>query len=162
MINSIFPGSFDPITLGHMDIIKRASLIFDKLIIGISFNTSIDNSLFSKHERLYMVTQELRDYNLCNVKVKIFTTLLIDFIKSENIYTIVRGVRNTQDLEYEFQMFGINQNMLKHMDMVLLPSIPSTKHISSTLVKEIARLGGDLHGLVSSQVGDKLKKIYNI
>jgi pantetheine-phosphate adenylyltransferase len=155
---AIYPGTFDPITFGHLDIIKRASLLFDKLIVA-SAKDSNKNPLFSLDERVELINQEIHDNKLQDkVIVMKFEGLLVDFAKKNQAQIIIRGLRAVSDFEYEFQMFGMNSKLEPSIQTIFLPASENHHFIASKLVKEIARLGGDISKFVSSNVLVALKQ----
>ncbi|MDZ5762132.1 Phosphopantetheine adenylyltransferase [Candidatus Cyrtobacter comes] len=149
----IYPGTFDPITLGHLDIIKRASRIFSSVTIGVAQDTR-KNTIFSLEERVRMIEQEVA--HIKNVEVIGFTGLLVDFARKNDVHTMVRGLRAVSDFEYEFQLAYVNRKMNHKIDTVFLPSTEEGHFISSSFAREIARLGGDLSQLVSVNVANML------
>jgi len=158
---AIYPGTFDPITFGHLDIIKRASLLFDKLIVA-SAKDSNKNPLFSLDERFELINQEIYANKLQDkVTVMKFEGLLVDFAKKNQAQIIIRGLRAVSDFEYEFQMFGMNSKLEPSIQTIFLPASENHHFIASKLVKEIARLGGDISQFVSSDVLTALKKKIN-
>jgi pantetheine-phosphate adenylyltransferase len=154
---AVYPGTFDPLTLGHLDIIKRSSSIFDKLIIAVAANPS-KNPLFSTEERVDMVQDEVDSNELSNVEVKLFSGLLVDFVKQEHATLIVRGLRAVADFEYEFQMSFINRTLDSSIETIFVPATENVHFISSSFVKEITRLNGNTQNLVPSKVQNKLIK----
>ncbi|WPX97209.1 pantetheine-phosphate adenylyltransferase [Candidatus Bandiella euplotis] len=152
---AIYPGTFDPITLGHLDVIKRSSLIFGKLIIAVAANPS-KTPLFSVEERKGMIKEELFYHGLKNVEVKLFDGLLVEFVKKEGAVIIVRGLRAVTDFEYEFQMSFINRTLDPSVETIFLPATEGVHFISSSFVKEITRLKGDTKNLVPQRVQEKL------
>jgi len=148
---AVYPGTFDPITLGHLDIIKRSSSIFDNLVIAIA-ESNLKKTLFSLNERVEMVKKEVRMNDLCNVKVKSFNGLLVKFVKNEGINIIVRGLRAIGDFEHEFQMSFINKTLDHNIETIFLPATENVHFISSTFVKEVTKLGVQEHKLVSPHV----------
>ena len=159
---AIYPGTFDPITFGHIDIIKRASQLFDHLIIA-SAKDSNKNPLFSLDERVELIKHEIANLRLENkVSVEKFEGLLVEFAKQKNAKIIVRGLRAVSDFEYEFQMFGMNSKLEPHIQTIFLPASENHHFIASKLVKEVAKLRGDISKFVSSNVVEALnKKIKN-
>lgn len=151
MIVAIFPGTFDPITFGHLDIISRASKIVDKLIIGIAVNDR-KNPIFTSEERLQIIRNQLKVSNFQNVEVKIFNGLLVDFMKRENAKINIRGLRVASDFTYEFQMSCINKKLDENVETVFLAALEGNQFISSTFVKEIALLGGDIEKFLPSEI----------
>ncbi|MEL7685995.1 pantetheine-phosphate adenylyltransferase [Citromicrobium bathyomarinum] len=149
----IYPGTFDPITLGHADIIRRAARLVDRLIIGVTTNPS-KNPMFETDERLAMVKREVADMDLGNVEVIGFNALLMKFAKAQGASVIVRGLRAVADFEYEYQMAGMNQQLDDEIETVFLMADVSLQPIASKLVKEIAVYGGDIAAFVSPSVRD--------
>ena len=158
----LFPGTFDPVTLGHIDIIKRASQLFDHLIIA-SAKDSNKNPLFSLDERVELIQHEIKNLHLENqVSVEKFEGLLVEFAKQKNAKIIIRGLRAVSDFEYEFQMFGMNSKLEPQVQTIFLPASENHHFIASKLVKEVARLRGDISKFVSANVVEALnKKIKN-
>jgi pantetheine-phosphate adenylyltransferase len=159
---AIYPGTFDPITFGHIDIIKRASQLFDHLIIA-SAKDSNKNPLFSLDERVELIKHEITNLHLENkVSVEKFEGLLVEFAKQKNAKIIIRGLRAVSDFEYEFQMFGMNSKLEPDIQTIFLPASENHHFIASKLVKEVARLRGDISKFVSPNVIEALnKKIKN-
>ena len=156
---AIYPGSFDPITNGHIDVIDRSSLIFDKMIISITNSNSNKNQFFSIEERVDMIKESIKSYP--NVEVKIFDGLLVDFAIECNATSIIRGLRALSDFEYEFQMALMNRNLNEKISTVFLMPHQKYTHISSSLVKEVASLGGDVSNYVPRYVMNILKLKYD-
>ncbi len=149
----IYPGTFDPITLGHADILRRGCKLVDWLIVGVTTNPS-KNPMFDTAERLAMVEREVATMGLGNVEVVSFNALLMKFAKAQGATVIVRGLRAVADFEYEYQMAGMNQQIDDDIETVFLMADVSLQPIASRLVKEIALYGGDISPFVSSQVRD--------
>ncbi|TNE34123.1 MAG: pantetheine-phosphate adenylyltransferase [Alphaproteobacteria bacterium] len=147
----IYPGTFDPITLGHADIIRRGSKLVDRLIIGVTTNPSKD-PMFSSEERLSMVEREVAALGLDNVEVVGFNALLVKFAQKLRASVLIRGLRAVADFEYEYQMAGMNQQLDHSIETVFLMADVSLQPIASKLVKEIALFGGDITPFVSDQV----------
>ncbi len=147
----VYPGTFDPITLGHADIIRRGSKLVDKLILGVTTNPS-KNPMFSPDERMAMVTREVTDMGLDNVVVVGFNALLMRFAEKQGASVIIRGLRAVADFEYEYQMAGMNQQINSGIETVFLMADVSLQPIASKLVKEIALFGGDIAPFVSPAV----------
>ncbi len=153
---AVYPGTFDPITNGHLDIVKRAGKIFDHLVIGVATENS-KNPLFSVEERREMIQNEIFDLEVdCFIEVKELNGLLVDFAKNNDANVIVRGLRAVSDFEYEFQMYGINSKLNPDVQTIFLPASENNNYIASKLVKEVARLGGDISNFVSPYVAEKL------
>lgn len=149
----IYPGTFDPITKGHADIIRRGSKLVDRLIIGVTTNPSKD-PMFSTEERLSMVVREVTELGLDNVEVVGFNALLVKFAQKLGASVLIRGLRAVADFEYEYQMAGMNQQLDHSIETVFLMADVSLQPIASKLVKEIALFGGDITPFVSKQVKD--------
>ena len=150
---AVFPGSFDPVTSGHLDLIQRSAGMFDKLVLGVLINPG-KVPLFSVEERLAMLEELTKDNK--NVVVKSFSGLLVDFVKQENAKVIVRGLRTAQDFAYELPLAQANYKMNCDADTVFLATAPEYSYISSSGVKEIYRFGGDIKGMVPDLVFYKL------
>ncbi|WP_395394750.1 pantetheine-phosphate adenylyltransferase [Novosphingobium sp. BL-8A] len=147
----VYPGTFDPITLGHADIIRRGSKLVDRLIIGVTTNPS-KNPLFTPEERMAMVEREAAAMGIDNVTVVGFNALLMKFAQKQGATVIVRGLRAVADFEYEYQMAGMNQQLNPNIETVFLMADVSLQPIASKLVKEIATFGGDISRFVSPAV----------
>lgn len=147
----IYPGSFDPITIGHLDIIKRLSQMFDEVVVAILINEA-KNSLFSTKERIELIKKDIKDYKLDNVIVKEFDGLLVDFAKKENSKTVVRGIRAVTDYEYEINIAQFNSSLYPGLETIFLLSDPRYSFISSSGVRELASFGGDVSKFVSKNV----------
>ena len=150
MKTAVYPGTFDPITLGHMDIIRRAAHLVDRLVIGVTTNPS-KSPMFSVDERLEMVERETADVP-GTISVVTFDSLLMDFAEREGASMIVRGLRAVADFEYEYQMAGMNQQLNADIETVFLMADVSLQPIASKLVKEIALFGGDIGRFVTPSV----------
>lgn len=149
----VYPGTFDPITLGHADIIRRGAKLVDKLIIGVTTNMS-KNPMFTPEERMAMVTREVAAMGIENVEVVGFNALLMKFAQKQGANVIVRGLRAVADFEYEYQMAGMNQQLNSSIETVFLMADVSLQPIASKLVKEIALFGGEINRFVSPAVRD--------
>lgn len=146
----VYPGTFDPLTLGHLDIIRRASRLVDRLVIGVTTNPS-KQPMFSIAERMEMVSRETASL-AANVEVVEFDSLLMDFAVAQDATMIIRGLRAVGDFEYEFQMAGMNQQLNNRIETVFLMADVSLQPIASRLVKEIARYGGAIDKFVTPSV----------
>ncbi|MCP5396896.1 MAG: pantetheine-phosphate adenylyltransferase [Sphingomonadaceae bacterium] len=158
----IYPGTFDPITLGHADIIRRGSKLVDKLIIGVTTNPS-KNPMFSPEERMEMVRSEVATMGIDNVEVVGFNALLMHWAEKMGASVIIRGLRAVADFEYEYQMAGMNQQLNENIDTIFLMADVSLQPIASKLVKEIAMFGGEIAPFVSpavrEQVNSRVEKL---
>jgi pantetheine-phosphate adenylyltransferase len=151
----VYPGTFDPITLGHADIIRRGAKLVDRLIIGVTTNPS-KNPMFTPEERMAMVEREVAALGLSNVAVVGFNALLMKFAERQGASVIVRGLRAVADFEYEYQMAGMNQQLNARIETVFLMADVSLQPIASKLVKEIALFGGDISPFVSPAIRDEV------
>ena len=149
----VYPGTFDPITRGHSEIIRRGAKLVDRLIIGVTTNIS-KNPMFTPDERMGMVEREVAALGLDNVTVVGFNALLMKFAEKQGASVIVRGLRAVADFEYEYQMAGMNQQLNSGIETVFLMADVSLQPIASKLVKEIALFGGDITPFVSADVRD--------
>jgi pantetheine-phosphate adenylyltransferase len=147
----VYPGTFDPITLGHLDIIRRAAHLVDRLVVGVTTNPS-KQPLFTVAERLEMVRRETAGIHNGAIEVVEFDSLLMDFAQAQDASMIVRGLRAVGDFEYEFQMAGMNQQLNNTIETVFLMADVSLQPIASRLVKEIARYGGSIDKFVTPAV----------
>ena len=160
MIRAVYPGTFDPLTRGHEDLVRRASTLFDAVILAVA-DSRVKKPFFRLQERLEMAKQVLS--GLKNVEVVGFSGLLIDFVREHHARVVLRGLRAVSDFEYEFQLAGMNRNLNPEMETIFLT--PSEQHmfISATLVREIAMLGGDVskfvHPIVRAMLAAKVGKM---
>jgi pantetheine-phosphate adenylyltransferase len=152
---AIYPGSFDPITNGHVDLVKRTLRVFDKVIVAIAINPEKDRSLFTLEERLAMV-REVFDETGGRVEADSFQGLLVDYAERKGSTVIIRGLRAISDFEYEFQMAMMNHRLKPHLETFFMMTGESEFYISSRLVKEVVSLGGNVSGLVPPNVLKKL------
>lgn len=158
----IYPGTFDPITLGHADIIRRGAKLVDRLIVGVTTNPSKD-PMFTPEERMEMVRREVSALGLDNIEVVGFDALLMKFAERQKATVIVRGLRAVADFEYEFQMAGMNQQLNPNIETVFLMADVSLQPIASKLVKEIALFGGEISRFVSPAVcGEVIARVERI
>jgi pantetheine-phosphate adenylyltransferase len=151
----IYPGSFDPITLGHMDIIRRAARLVDKLVIGVTTNQS-KSPMFSIEERLAMVARETAEIDT-HIEVVAFDSLLMHFAEAQGASVIIRGLRGATDFEYEYQMAGMNQQLSREVETVFLMADVALQPIASRLVKEIASYGGAIDRFVTASVAREVE-----
>ncbi|WP_425448944.1 pantetheine-phosphate adenylyltransferase [Dethiothermospora halolimnae] len=151
----IYPGSFDPITNGHLDIIERCAKKFDKVIVAILNNPS-KNTMFSVKERLDLIEKVLEQYD--NVEIDTFTGLLIDYAKSKGVSTVIRGLRAVSDFEYELQMALMNRKLDEELETLFLMSSSKYTFLSSSIVKEVARFDGEISNIVPKIVEDAIRK----
>jgi pantetheine-phosphate adenylyltransferase len=154
-VTAIYPGSFDPMTNGHLDLIARGSKLFDQLIVGVLEN-SAKNPLFSVEERVEMLREGTAGY--ANVEVATFAGLLVDFARQRGARAVLRGIRAISDYEYELQMAMLNRRLNPEVETIFLMPDAQYSYVSSRLVKEAARLGGSVHGLVPELVIRRLAR----
>lgn len=152
---AIYPGSFDPITNGHVDIVKRAAAVFDKVIVAVSINSQ-KVPLFSIEERIKLAESIFSCYE--NVEVATFTGLLAEYAKFVGAKTIIKGLRAVSDFEYEFQMAHMNKKINPDIETMFMMSNQKYSYLSSSIVKEVGKLGGDLKDLVPEQILDEIYK----
>lgn len=152
---AVYPGSFDPITKGHLDIIERASRTFDKVIVAVMYNKS-KKPLFSHEERKQLIEQCTT--HLSNVSVDTHEGLLVDYLKDHDIKILVKGLRAISDFESEFQMASVNQKLYPEMETVFIMTRTEYMYLSSSIVKEIAAFSGDISGFVTQTVQDAVLK----
>ncbi len=149
MITAVYPGTFDPLTRGHEDLVRRAANLFDHLVVGVAQSQN-KRPFFSIDERVAIATEVLSHYP--NVEVKSFSGLLKDFVREQNARVIVRGLRAVSDFEYEFQMAGMNRHLLPEVETMFMTPSDQYQFISGTIVREIAILGGDVSKFVFPSV----------
>jgi pantetheine-phosphate adenylyltransferase len=159
---AIYPGSFDPITFGHLDIINRAICVADHLLIAVAID-NMKSSIFSYEERMDMIRHEIAKIKNtdCIIEVASFDGLLVNFARNNEASLIIRGLRAISDFEYEFQMSCLNSKLAAEIQTIFLPASEKTHFVSSRLVKEVYRLGGDVSDCVSDYVSHKLSLYYN-
>ena len=155
----IYPGTFDPMTAGHMDIIKRSLIIVDNLVIAVANNINKD-SLFSVQERINIIKSDISSENELNSKINVteLSGLLTTFAKDQNATCIIRGLRAVSDFEYEFQMTGMNYQLNPDIETIFLMTSEKNSFISSNFVKEVHKLGGDVSNFVSKNTLEQLNK----
>ena len=158
----VYPGTFDPITLGHMDIIRRSAKLVDRLVIGVTTNIA-KSPLFADDERIAIVRREVEATGIDNIEVVGFSSLLMDFADSQGASIVIRGIRGVTDFEYEYQLTGMNRQLNHRVETVFLMADVSLQPIASRLVKEIAIYGGDISKFVTSavaaEVGRRVEQI---
>lgn len=157
MKTAIYPGSFDPVTLGHFDIIKRSSEIFDQVIVGVLCNNA-KSPLFSVEERVNMLKDVTSHFP--NVEVQSFAGLLIDFVRSNDANVIVRGLRAITDFEYELQLAQMNRVIAPEIDTLFLTTNLKYAYLSSSMAKEVAMYGGDISSFLSPEIAEKVREKY--
>lgn len=152
--HAIYPGSFDPITLGHLDLIHRASQLFDTVVVAVALNEA-KNALFSVEERIAMIEEAVAGAK--GIAVRRLDGLLVDFAREENAFVVIRGLRAVSDFEFEFQMALMNRRLETRLETVFLTPKEDYTFLSSRIVKEVARLGGDVTPFVPAAVAQRLK-----
>jgi len=155
---AVYPGSFDPLTNGHVDIITRGARIFDRIIVAILINAE-KAPLFSMEERLKIAQEVFKDFP--NVEIDTFEGLLVDYVDRRRAHVIVRGLRAVSDFEFEFQMALMNRRLNGKIETVFMMPAEQYSYISSRLIKEVFSLGGGVHGLVPDTVEDRLRQKVN-
>lgn len=155
---ALYPGTFDPITMGHVDVVERASRIFDEVIVAVA-RPRHKQALFTFEERIYLARESLKHLN--NVRVMGFDGLMVEFAKSQGVRVVIRGIRAVSDFDYEFKIAWMNRKLCPQLETIFL--MPSEKYsfLASSLVKEVALLGGDVSGMVPDVVKRALEKKIN-
>jgi len=154
---AVYSGSFDPVTFGHLDIIERASRIFDRIIVAVFTNAS-KKHLFTQEQRVVLLREALKEKK--NVEVDCFNGLLVDYVKSKNTNLIIRGLRAVSDLDYEFQVAATNRTLSPKIETIFLMPRQRYTYLSSSVVRDIASFGGDLTKLVPPHVAAAIEDIY--
>ena len=154
-ITAVYPGTFDPITHGHFDIVSRASPLFDRVILAVAESTS-KNTVFSVVERVELARKIVAA--LPNIEVQKFNGLMVDFARKCKASVVLRGLRAVSDFEYEFQLAGMNRKLMSEVDTIFMPTSEKYTYISSSLVREISSYGGDVSDFVDPQVEEALTK----
>ena len=160
MVTALYPGSFDPVTMGHLNVAQRAARLFDRLIIAIYDTPAKERVLFSTAERVALMEEAVAD--LDNATVRSFTGLVVETARAAGAAVIIRGLRSGPDFDNESQMFFMNRRLAPGVDMVSLMSDQEHTFISSSLLKEVAQLGGDISGMVPSHVAQALAEKYQL
>ncbi len=142
----VYPGTFDPVTFGHEDLVQRAASLFDKVVVAVAGSTS-KNTLFTLDERVALAQAVLKSY--ANVTVVGFSGLLMQFVQNQGAQMVMRGLRAASDFEYEFQLAGMNRKLYPKLETIFLTPAEQYMFVSSSLVREVAKLGGDVHQFVS-------------
>ncbi|NLW25423.1 MAG: pantetheine-phosphate adenylyltransferase [Clostridia bacterium] len=155
---AVYPGTFDPVTFGHMNIIKRAAKLFDKVIMAVA-NDNYKNTIFTLEERLELIRACCLD-DLPNVELETFEGLLVDYLEKKGAIAIIRGLRAVSDFEYEMKMASINKQLNQKIETVFLMTDAEYSFISSSLIKNVAELGGDIEYFVPKIVADALREKY--
>ena len=156
MTKAVYPGTFDPMTLGHFDLIQRASKLYDKLIVAVAATSKKQGALFDAEDRLAMIREDVKRARLRNVEVKILDTLLVDFCRREKAHVVIRGVRVYSDFEYEFQMALTNRRLAPEIETLFMMPSENLAYVTASTVREIARYGGDTSTFVTPAVQKRL------
>ena len=159
MVTAIYPGSFDPVTVGHLDVVKRASELFDKIVIAV-YGAPSKNLLFDADERVALIKESLKD--MPGVEVTKFEGLVVRFAKEVGAKVIVRGLRSGSDFEYEFDMAFMNRKLEPNLDMMFFMTSQEHMFVSSSLLKEVARLGGDISGMMPAHVANAVRTKFGL
>ena len=157
MKKAVYPGTFDPMTLGHFDLIKRASKLYDKLVVAVAATSKKQGALFDAEERLAMIREDVKKAGIGNVEVKILDTLLVDFCRREKARVVIRGVRVYSDFEYEFQMALTNRRMAPEIETLFMMPSENLAYVTASTVREIESYGGNTAPFVTSAVQKRLK-----
>ena len=158
MNKAVYPGTFDPMTLGHFDLIKRASKLYDKLVVAVAATSKKQGALFDAEERLAMIREDVKKAGIKNVEVKVLDTLLVDFCRREKAHVVIRGVRVYSDFEYEFQMALTNRRMAPEIETLFMMPSENLAYVTASTVREIESYGGNTAPFVTSAVQKRLKK----
>ena len=157
MTKAVYPGTFDPMTLGHFDLIQRASKLYDKLVVAVAATSKKPGALFDAEERLAMIREDVKKARLKNVEVKILDTLLVDFCRHEKAHVVIRGVRVYSDFEYEFQMALTNRRMAPEIETLFMMPSENLAYVTASTVREIESYGGNTAPFVTSAVQKRLR-----
>ena len=155
---AVYPGTFDPMTLGHFDLIQRAAKLYDRLVVAVAATSKKQGALFDARTRMAMIREDVRRAGLANVEVKLLDCLLVDFCRREKVKVVIRGVRVYSDFEYEFQMALTNRRMAPEIETMFMMPSESLAYVTASTVREIARYGGDTAPFVTAAVQKRLKR----
>ena len=158
---AVYPGTFDPMTLGHFDLIKRAAKLYDKLIVAVAEGSAKQGALFGCEDRIAMVREDVERAGISNVVVERLDSLLVEFCRKRGVKVVIRGVRVYSDFEYEFQMALTNRKMAPEIETLFMMPNESLAYVSSSTVREIAHYGGDTASMVTPAVAARLSKLAN-
>ena len=156
---AVYPGTFDPMTLGHFDLIKRAADLYDRLIVAVAATSTKNGALFDAEQRLAMIREDVEGAGLKNVTVELLDTLLVDFCRRNSVRTVIRGVRVYSDFEYEFQMALTNRRLAPEIETLFMMPSESLAYVTASTVREIARYGGDTSTFVTPAVQRRLQNL---
>jgi len=149
---AVYPGTFDPMTLGHFDLITRAAKLYDRLVVAVAATSAKSGALFDAEHRLAMIREDVANAGLANVSVELLDTLLVDFCRAHGVRTVIRGVRVYSDFEYEFQMALTNRRMAPEIETLFMMPSENLAYVTASTVREIARYGGDTSPFVTPAV----------
>ena len=155
---AVYPGTFDPMTLGHFDLIQRAAKLYDRLVVAVAATSKKQGALFDARTRMAMIREDVRRAGLENVEVKLLDCLLVDFCRREKVKVVIRGVRVYSDFEYEFQMALTNRRMAPEIETMFMMPSESLAYVTASTVREIASYGGDTAPFVTEAVQKRLKR----
>ena len=155
---AVYPGTFDPMTLGHFDLIRRAAGLYDRLVVAVAATSVKSGALFDAETRIALIREDLAKAGISNVSVEPLGTLLVDFCRSHGARVVVRGVRVYSDFEYEFQMALTNRKMAPEIETLFMMPTEGLAYVSSSMVREIARYGGDVSGFVTPGVAARMRE----
>lgn len=155
MVTAVYPGTFDPLTRGHEDLVRRAARLFDRVVVGVA-HSSAKQPLFTVDERVAIAREALAPYG--NVSVQPFSGLMRDFAVAQGAHVVVRGLRAVSDFDYEFQLAGMNRHLMPDVETVFMTPTDRYQFVSATLVREIALMGGDISEFVAPTINDALAR----
>ena len=155
---AVYPGTFDPMTRGHFDLIERSSRLYDRLIVAVAATSSKEGAMFSAEDRLAMIREDVAKAGIGNVEVKVLDTLLVDFCRREGAKVVIRGVRVYSDFEYEFQMALTNRRLAPEIETLFMMPSESLAYVTASTVREIARYRGDTAPFVTEAVQKRLSQ----
>ena len=156
---AVYPGTFDPMTRGHFDLIQRSAKLYDRLIVAVAATSTKDGAMFPFEERLLMIREDVEKAGLNNVEVKILDTLLVDFCRREKAKVVIRGVRVYSDFEYEFQMALTNRKMAPEIETLFMMPSENLAYVTASTVREILRYGGDVKSFVTESVHKRIQAL---
>ena len=158
MSKAVYPGTFDPMTLGHFDLIKRSASLYDELVVAVAATSKKAGAMFDAKDRVRMIKADVKKAGLKNVTVKVLDSLLVNFCRKENAKVVIRGVRVYSDFEYEFQMALTNRRLAPEIETLFMMPSENLAYVTASTVREIASYGGDVRAFVTENVGKELKK----
>ncbi len=156
---AVYPGTFDPMTRGHFDLIARAAKLYDRLVVAVAATSAKSGAIFSAEDRIAMIREDVARAGLANVEVKTLDTLLVEFCRREGVSVVIRGVRVYSDFEYEFQMALTNRRMAPEIETLFMMPSENLAYVTASTVREIARYGGDTAPFVTAAVQKRLERL---